>query len=573
MKGFGKKLAAAHLDYIEREGVDEDGGKGKLFGENEQFDRDVLADEIGGEKRQFRFIVSPEDAEQLDLKTYTRDLMKQVESDLGRELHWGAVCHYNTENPHVHIVVRGIDKRGAEVTIPRDYLITDMRSRASEIATRELGLRSELDVRAAKAREITQLRVTSLDREISHKQDGNLVDLNREGVGKLQKIRLAERLKYLSTIGVAEHVKDYSWKVADDWKDRLVKQQRFGEKMKAIDKAGVDVQHKRVFREGAVSEKIVGRVAGIGMSDELWDKYYMVVETPKGEAYYADIDKDDFRRNDFRKGDIIEMELKHDKRGKPSDQNILSVARSNGNIYDSAVHRLSIEGDTVTLKDQRVKISADEFVEAHEKRMLSLMKYGYAEQLSETTWRVDPDFRKKLAELDAENPLVKDAIRKESGMTVEDQVSYRGRTWIDRFTANTDTPEHAGYGFGSEVRQAARQRAVFLRDQLGIDPATPSRARQLDGIEKNDLAGTLQKKSGYTFNDVQPGSGLHGELKEQITTQGGKRYAAIMNHQSKEFSLVPWQKDFADKMSKQVGIERGANGRWFMKQFNRGFGR
>ena len=44
-------------------------------------------------KRQFRFIVSPEDAYDLDLTDYVRDLMKRVESDLGRSLEWAAVNH------------------------------------------------------------------------------------------------------------------------------------------------------------------------------------------------------------------------------------------------------------------------------------------------------------------------------------------------------------------------------------------------------------------------------------------------------------------------------------------------
>ena len=61
---------------------------------------------------QFRLIVSPEDAERLDLKDYTRKLMGQVESDLGRKLDWKAINHYNTDNPHTHIVIHGLDQKG-----------------------------------------------------------------------------------------------------------------------------------------------------------------------------------------------------------------------------------------------------------------------------------------------------------------------------------------------------------------------------------------------------------------------------------------------------------------------------
>lgn len=42
-----------------------------------------------GDRHQFRFIVSPEDAGQLeDLREYTRQLMDRVESDLATRLDW-----------------------------------------------------------------------------------------------------------------------------------------------------------------------------------------------------------------------------------------------------------------------------------------------------------------------------------------------------------------------------------------------------------------------------------------------------------------------------------------------------
>ena len=43
--------------------------------------------------------------------------MRQVEKDTGRSLMWTAVNHYNTDNPHVHIVVRGVDAKGHDVRI------------------------------------------------------------------------------------------------------------------------------------------------------------------------------------------------------------------------------------------------------------------------------------------------------------------------------------------------------------------------------------------------------------------------------------------------------------------------
>ena len=48
-----------------------------------------------------------------------RRLMDQVECDLGTKLDWVAVDHFNTERPHSHIVLRGVDVRGDNLIIAR----------------------------------------------------------------------------------------------------------------------------------------------------------------------------------------------------------------------------------------------------------------------------------------------------------------------------------------------------------------------------------------------------------------------------------------------------------------------
>lgn len=96
--------AAAHLRYIQRDGTARDGERGRLYsGTEDRADGDAFLDRGQDDRHQFRFIVSPEDAGDLaDLTGYTRDLMAQVEADLGTKLDWVAVNHHNTGHPHVH---------------------------------------------------------------------------------------------------------------------------------------------------------------------------------------------------------------------------------------------------------------------------------------------------------------------------------------------------------------------------------------------------------------------------------------------------------------------------------------
>jgi type IV secretory pathway VirD2 relaxase len=100
---------------------------------------------LRGDRHHFRFIVSLQDAEQLsDLRAFTRDLMAQAERDLGTTLDWIGVDHWNTDNPHVHVIVRGKGHDGRDLVIARDYISHGLCARAGHLATLELGPRSAL---------------------------------------------------------------------------------------------------------------------------------------------------------------------------------------------------------------------------------------------------------------------------------------------------------------------------------------------------------------------------------------------------------------------------------------------
>ncbi|TGT38283.1 hypothetical protein EN810_35760, partial [Mesorhizobium sp. M8A.F.Ca.ET.167.01.1.1] len=100
-----------------------------------------------GDKHQFRFIVAPEDAAEMeDLRSFTRDLMRQMENDLGTRLDWIAVDHHNTGHPHTHILVRGVTEEGRVLNIAGDYIAHGIRHRAGELVTLELGPQTEIDI-------------------------------------------------------------------------------------------------------------------------------------------------------------------------------------------------------------------------------------------------------------------------------------------------------------------------------------------------------------------------------------------------------------------------------------------
>ena len=137
---FRSASLANHISYLRREGVTRDGDKAHTFdATNETANKKAFAERCGEDRHHFRFIVSPEDAPQMvDLRAFTRDVMQQAERDLGTKLDWIAVDHWDTDNPHIHLLVRGRTDDGQDLVISRDYISFGMRARASQLATLEL---------------------------------------------------------------------------------------------------------------------------------------------------------------------------------------------------------------------------------------------------------------------------------------------------------------------------------------------------------------------------------------------------------------------------------------------------
>jgi hypothetical protein len=81
-----------------------------------------------GDPRLFKLILSPEFGERMELEKLTRDVMRRMSLDLGSPLQWVAVVHRNTDHPHIHVALRGIEANGAELRLPRKYVKSGLRA-------------------------------------------------------------------------------------------------------------------------------------------------------------------------------------------------------------------------------------------------------------------------------------------------------------------------------------------------------------------------------------------------------------------------------------------------------------
>ena len=338
MNGGGRDAARLHLDYLERDGVERDGSPGVLYGADDTFDRDGFGEELPGERRQFRFIVSPEDAGELDMHAFARELMARMSEDLGQPLLWAAVNHHNTEHPHVHIVVRGVDAAGKDVRVPRVYISRDMRWRAQEIATRELGLRSEHDIARQRSAEVTQERVTSLDRRLAELA-GTGTEVRARDLAKLRGRELGlvlARLRVLKDLALVRPGFTGAWTLTEGWMDRLRALSERGDIIKRLHNvAGGDVSRYRLGGLSDVSAPVDGVVRGKGLHDELRGDLFAAVETIAGDTHYVRLDS---TSPSLKAGDVVRLNPVVEAWVKPTDLVIARQAAAAAGIYDPTRH-------------------------------------------------------------------------------------------------------------------------------------------------------------------------------------------------------------------------------------------
>ena len=295
-----------------------------------------------GDRQQFRFIIAPEDAEQLeDLHGYTRALMTRVEADLGTKLDWVAVDHWDTDNPHTHLVLRGKDEAGHDLVISGDYIARGMRQRASELATQWLGPRTELEIRQILQQEVAQDRFTSLDRALLHEAKAGFIRFDRTAGSPNQGITptlLLGRLKRLETMGLAREPSPGAWQLRPDLETVLRTQGERGDIVRTMQRAMSGAKRDWVlFNPAGDHARIIGRIAGKGIADELSERGYLVVDGIDGRAHYAPL-APDTDLEQFPLGGIVEV---RGVRDRASDKTIASLAQ--GGVYRTRDHRAHLQ--------------------------------------------------------------------------------------------------------------------------------------------------------------------------------------------------------------------------------------
>ena len=536
MKLGGAGKLRTHLSYLEREATQRNGQPGRLFGSLlHEPDAEGFQSRCKDDRHHFRFVISPEDAERMtDLRAFTRELVGRMESDLGTRLDWVAVDHYDTAQPHVHLVVRGVRDDGKDLVIPRDYISRGMREQAQDLASIELGPVSEVERRAKLARTIDAERATELDAMIERGSEGGVFDLAQPVRSNQvwRKQLFARRFQTLARMGLAEHEGRGQWRITPDFRQTLTRMGEQRDIVKTLHRAMMEAGRKEAIGLDAIFDPAdakaraqKGIVQSYGQPDDTRKGGFIIIKTLDSLLVYAKV-AEDVTFESLRRGQIVTLEA-YDMSPRKSDHTIAKLAGVNAGIYSPMRHELEHGGSS-------------EFVAAHVRWLEALRRKSVVTRTEQGEWRIPPNYLDRAAMYEANNAKGQPApLRRDSILTLSQMETAHGATWLDSALMERQTdglPEH------SPVHQAAARRMRVL-EELGVDRDAAGRPtkqglRQPRALDMQDARKALSERLGKSHLPTLDFGTVEGTFTGTIDRPSGK-FAII--ERSREFSLVPWR--------------------------------
>jgi type IV secretory pathway VirD2 relaxase len=552
LRGKGLSAARAHLRYIQRDGVTREGEPGALYSSTKDVvDGREFLDRADDDRHQFRFIVSAEDGvEYDDLKPLIRRLMLQVEKDLGTRLDWVAVDHFNTAHPHTHIMLRGVDDRGENLIIAREYISHGFRERAAELISLDLGPRTDLEIEERLRAATGRARLTSIDRRLLRDRDADGIVSAGDRDPFQQSLR-AGRLQTLGGLGLAEDKGGGRWHLDEQLEAKLRTLGERGDIIRTMQRELAALGGGRSMTEHAIFDgrdgeggPLVGRMVRRGLADEHRDRHYLVVDGIDGRSHYVDIGlvsavepipDQAIVRITAREGDVREV-----------DRTVAAIAAAHDGRYSVDLH-LAVDAR-----------ATEAFAETHVRRLEAIRRLtGGVERESDGTWRIAADHLERVELYEArvirDRPVVVDTL---SATPIERLTRANAATLLDReLVADEPSPLREG-GFGREMQAAlsARRQWLVEQDLARQDGDTwQPRADLLAALQRREIlqvAGTLCDDLGLDFAEARPGDRLEGVLTRRVDLVSG-RFALV--EKARDFTLVPWQPVLERQLGKQIG--------------------
>ncbi|MFP4465347.1 MAG: DUF3363 domain-containing protein [Alphaproteobacteria bacterium] len=565
-KARNARTLRSHAYYLTREGAGAEGERASFYSsEGEELEARRFVEAAKADPHHFRIIISPENASEIeDMTSYVRDVMEKIDEDLGAQTDWMAVNHFNTDNPHSHVIIRGRDKSGKELRISRDYISHGMRARAQEMATLYLGERSLSEVREARKGEMCAQRVTSLDYKIEELAGENrIIDARlgrRLGRNLFEESLVRGRLIHLRAMGLAEERGISIFEVKEDFKTTLSELSRRGDIIKQMyERIGKEsAQMVYVDLRKSEGQSVVGMVMDKGPVDELKDRYYVVIKDRMGKPHYINIGSN---RNyeDIRKGAIVKVGVAQASTGK-ADLNIAQIAQQNDGVYNLYKHYQHVEEHMAFIPEEDRQI----YVDRHMVRLETFEKSGVVERLNEIEFKVPKDIVEQGEKITEE---INDKLRRYgvadvkfvSEMPVDRQVGAQAWTDLDETLLMRSQGKISELSGWREIEAALEKRVTYLKEngyakevngKLQISSASKPVLQQK---ELKTAAVKLEARFNRSYQPIESMKNLNGIYRGRVKLHSGDH--AVISYGRQGLTMVPVQSRLTANVGQEVNIQ------------------
>jgi hypothetical protein len=432
-----------------------------------------------------------------------------------------------------------------------------MRWQAQYLLTNELGPRPQHEIERQLDREITQERLTGVDRRLATAvSPDQTTDVARLGLvaSPHERRRLVGRLQVLETMQLASRTAAGAWRLDANWQDALRELGERGDIIKRVQRAMGDAPARAPHQviDGTVERApIEGVLRQKGLHDELRGDVYAVIETARGDAAYVQMDA--VSSEPIAEGGIVRVAVEKQTWAKPMDRALEKIARDNGGVYDPSAHYQALKERPVMVAGRTV--SAEETVAANIRRLARLERHNLVSRIDEERWRVPPDLVESLRARDVTHP--RHLVRAQTvAPALEQQVALRAPCWLDGQDAATP---RAPQGYGAEVARAIAARDEFL-GTLGIPREPPEqRLAALERLERRDIGRKVAAEHAVSLMPA-PLPGMRGEMLSCGQTAAGVSLVAVLDRPNHRLVVMPAPADGAGPIGRRVTVARDAAG-------------
>lgn len=565
MMGGGLAALRKHIDYIERDGAGEGEAKAKLYGrgaEQEDLGDEIsmsepdapsFADRCEGDRHHFRFVIAPEDANAMqDLSVFTKDLVGQMERDLGTKLDWVGTNHYDTGQPHTHLIIRGVRDNGKDLVLSRKYISHQLRERAEALVELELGPVSQMEGRVRLARTVDAAGYTALDTSLAQDLSEGIFDKSKPVPdGRVWHRQLqVRRLNRLKQMGLAEPIGSGRWKLDTDFGDKLRQISERREIISAIHRtmkqSGAEIgqpmraefiTERNMFDPNSARAcEVTGIVRHFGRPDDTRPGGFVVIEALNGSSVFSRVREDETFET-LKRGQVITLKP-HPRGARLIDHSIAEYAAKHQGVYSEVHH--ATQSDRVS----------PAYAQAHVRRLEALRRKNVVARQSDGSWKIPSDYLERAANYEVERTRHMPAgLDRDSQLTLRQMERAEGVTWLDTTLANDgiETGRAPNFMIAFEKR-LERLRSMGL--ETGNDGKLPSRTiESLKTMDLQSAAAHLEVDIGKPYSEIGSARQVDGIYRGSIDRPSGK-FAVI--ERSREFTLVPWRPVMEKRLGQSI---------------------